>query len=352
MRGRSVPNGTGAPSASKGLLIGTPGDGADFAIPPPVMPKPPLVLVCLLFAATVPLPRQPPSVSVPTIFAPGVISTGGFESHPAFMPDGRTLYFIKSTPTFSFWTICVSRMTNGRWNPPEVAPFSGRFADADPFITRDGAHLYFISTRPATPAGAAKDLDIWMMDRAGSGWTDPRPLPSPINSDGAEWFPTLAANGTLYFGSDRPGGQGRTDLYRARLVDGRYPATENLGPVVNSAANEFEPFIAPDERFLIFMSGRLGGRGGSDLWITYNRDGAWTPPVGLGAGINSPASEYSPGMSPDGRFFFWSSARETFDTGGRRLSYRELNERLTSPGNGLGDIYHIDLSALHLEVPK
>jgi Tol biopolymer transport system component len=323
----------------------------DFAMAALVMPKPPLVLVCLLLAAGGPASR-PESLPEPAIFAPNVISTGGFESHPAFTPDGRTLYFVKSTPTFSFWTICVSRMTNGHWSQPEVAPFSGRYADADPFITRDGAHLYFISTRPLTTGGPAKDLDIWMMDRAGAGWTDPRPLSAPINSSGAEWFPTIAASGTIYFGSDRPGGQGRTDLYRARLVDGGYADAENLGPVVNGAGNEFEPFIAPDESFLIFMGARPGGRGGSDLWVTYNRAGAWTPPVALGAGVNSPASEYSPGISPDGRYFFWASARETFDTGARRLSYRELNARLTGPGNGLGDIYRIDLSALHLEMPQ
>lgn len=101
------------------------------------MAKPLLVLGCVLLVAS----GQPSSPSakgpgVPAVFAPGVISTGGYESHPAFTPDGRTLYFVKSTPSFSFWTICVSRLVNGRWTAPEVAPFSGQFADADPFRSR------------------------------------------------------------------------------------------------------------------------------------------------------------------------------------------------------------------------
>jgi Tol biopolymer transport system component len=310
------------------------------------------VLCSLVLAVGRQAPPPAAQPAVPTLFAPGVISTGGYESHPAFTPDGRTLYFVKSTPSFSFWTICVSRLVKGRWTEPEVAPFSGRYADADPFVTRDGGQMYFISTRPVAPGGDAKDLDIWVMDRAGSGWSAPRPLPAPINSAGAEWFPTVAANGTIYFGSDRPGGQGRNDLYRARLAGGRYAEAENLGAVVNGPGNDFEPFIAPDESFLIFMSGRPGGQGQGDLWVTYNRASAWTPPVAVGAGVNSPATEYSPGISPDGRTFFWASARETFDTGGRALTYRELNDRLTRPGNGLGDIYQIDLAALHLEVAK
>lgn len=98
------------------------------------------------------------------------------------------------------------------------------------------------------------------------------------------------------------------------------------------------------------MGGRPGGQGNGDLWVTYNRAGTWTPAVALGGGVNSPGSEYSPGLSPDGRTFFWASTRDTFDTAGRRLSDPELNERLTGPGNGLGDIYQIDLAALRLEV--
>src|SRR6185295_15020221 len=173
------------------------------------------------------------------------------------------------------------------------------------------------------------DLDIWMMDRTATGWSEPRRLDAPINSTGAEWFPTLTSDGTIYFGSDRPGGQGRTDLYRARLVNGKYEQAENLGPVVNSAFNEFEPLISPDERVLIFMAGgRANGRGGFDLFVSYHDNGQWSAPVPLGGDVNSPGNEYSPSFSPDGRYFFWTSARETFSTGGRRLTWSELTRQL------------------------
>jgi hypothetical protein len=56
-----------------------------------------------------------------------------------------------------------------------------------------------------------------MVERKGEGWGEPRNLGAPINSPGAEWFPTLAADGTLYFGSDWEGGKGGTDLWRSRL---------------------------------------------------------------------------------------------------------------------------------------
>ena len=289
-------------------------------------------------------------LSEPAIFAEGIVSTGDFDSHPAFTPDGKTLYFLRSTPNFNLWTILVSRFEKGKWRTPEIAPFSGQYSDADPFITSDGSRFYFISNRPVV--GKSKpDLDIWVMEKTASGWSEPKNVGAPINSSGSEWYPTVAANGTIYFGSDREGGKGRTDIYRSRLVNGKYIEAENLGDAINTQFNEFEPLIAPDEAFLIFMAGgRPDGRGGFDLYVSYNRNGVWTKPINLGDKINSSGNEYSPTISPDGKYFFWTSTRGFADRPlEKRLNYQELMDRLRSPRNGLGDIYQIDIGVLSIE---
>lgn len=288
-------------------------------------------------------------LSEPAVFAADLISTGDFESHPAFTPDGRTLYFLRSTPNFSLWTILVSRFEKGKWTTPETAPFSGQYSDADPFITNDGLHFYFISRRPV--AGKSKpDLDIWEMEKTGAGWSEPKNMGAPINSSGSEWYPTVSTNGTMYFGSDREGGKGRTDIYRSRFEGGKYTEAENLGAAINTEFNEFEPLIAPDESFLIFMAGgRPEGLGGFDIYISYNRNGAWTKPVNLGDKINSSGNEYSPTISPNGKYFFWTSTRGFADKPlEKRLNYQELMSRLQSPRNGLGDIYQIDIAQLSI----
>ncbi|HKE56351.1 MAG TPA: hypothetical protein VKB46_06615, partial [Pyrinomonadaceae bacterium] len=154
----------------------------------------------------------------------------------------------------------------------------------------------------------------------------------------------------LYFGSRRKGGSGGVDLYRSRFVNNKYQEPENLGPAINTAFDEFEPYIAPDERYLIFMAGgRPEGLGGYDLYVSYNRNGQWTKAQNLGPPINSAADELSPKISPDGNYFFWCSSRSAIDKPKTKSwTTQELASAYHSAQNGLGDIYYIDVSALKL----
>src|ERR1041385_1463371 len=123
------------------------------------------LVVCVLFGLSIvqSLCFAQSQTGVPEVqlFGENVISTGDDESHPAFTPDGRTLYFLKNDPSFNHWTIAVSHQQNGKWSTPEVAPFSGQFSDADPFITLDSQRFFFISTRPVN-GKPKEETDIWM----------------------------------------------------------------------------------------------------------------------------------------------------------------------------------------------
>jgi hypothetical protein len=221
-----------------------------------------LIFIVVLFACVqIAMAQFAPTtpMSEPTVFAPGVISTGDYEVCPQFSPDGKTFYFVKSTPDANFWTIVVSRSENGKWSAPVVAPFSGQYSDADEFITADGKRMFFISRRPVSAdisPNAAGKLDIWLMYKTASGdWSEPKNLGTPVNSEGSEYFPTLTKESALYFGSGRKGGKGGIDLYRSRFINGKYAEPENLGDAINTNFDEYEPFIAADESFLIFMAG-------------------------------------------------------------------------------------------------
>jgi Tol biopolymer transport system component len=294
--------------------------------------------------------QSPKPMPEPQLFAEGIISAGDYESHPAFTANGDTLYFVKSGPDLSKWTICVSYFRGNRWTSPQVAPFSGKYMDADPFITKDGKDLYFISNRPLKDGEQPKDFDIWKMQRIKTGWSKPIRLPATINSDKNEYYPSLTDNGTLYFGSRRDGGKGASDLYRSVLKNGSYQEPENLGDGINTKDSEFEPCISGDETFLIFMAARPDHLDHAELYISYNKNGQWALAKKLPAPFNSDVTEFSPRLSPDGKYFFFASSRNRNPPfSAKPETAEEMNKRIRSAGNGLGDIYQIDISAVAIK---
>lgn len=323
----------------------------------------PIALMCAVAALAAGGPQPPPYAAdrplpEPVLFAPGQISTGDDESHQTFSADGRRLFFLKNSPDFRHWTVVVSDLANGRWQTPEVAWFSGQYDDADVAFTSDESALYFVSTRPAVPGGPARpDTDLWRISRiAGGGWGEPARI-AELSSDGNEWYPALTASGTIYFGSERRQGnrgpEGTSDLWRARPARDGFDAPENLGPAINTAGNDIEAWVAPDERFMILASnGFLDSRGAYDLYVSYQCDGVWTAPRNLGDRINSPGWDFAPRVSPDGRYLFFTSNRTSINRPpDRRLDYRGLLARIRGSGNGLRDIYQVDYSALGLRPP-
>lgn len=316
------------------------------------------VVVWATFAATAQnTPHQKPPYATgrpmpePSIFAEGIVSTRDYESGITFTPDGKTIYFVKSTPDLSFRVILVSNFDGRRWSAPEVAPFSGQYSDTDPCLSPDGIKLFFASRRPVAGSAPKADTDLWMVEKTSGGWSEARHLDATVNSESNETSPSVTTDGTLYFSSNRAGGKGAADIYRARFAGGRYAAPENLGESVNTPMPELQVFVVPDASVLIFAAaGRDDGHGGTDLYLSRWKDGAWMKASNLGGKINSGGSESAPRVSPDGRYLFWTSTRG-YGFGNqppKRLNYRELSDRLRNPRNSLGDIYQIDIRELPL----
>lgn len=273
-----------------------------------------IVALCAAGASANPAIRaQGEAALVPERLAHGVISTLAVEHDVAFTPDERTVFFSRRTgrwgePGQHSTIYEVSRFAPDLWGAPVPATFSGTWNDGDVFVSPDGRGIVFVSERPA-PDGTSPGREIWMTERTAAGWSAPRHLGEPVSSPGLDMGPALAANGTLYFSSDRPGGHGAGDLYRARLRDGAYTRVENLGPVVNGPSGEWNVTVAPDESFLVFeSSGRPGSLGpGGDLYLAYAQPGGWTEPIHLAA-ISTPGSDLMPRISPDGRRLYYATS--------------------------------------------
>ncbi|MCI0601745.1 hypothetical protein L0156_01915, partial [bacterium] len=216
------------------------------------------------------------------------------------------------------------------------------------YFTKDGNTLYFISNRPLKYGEPQKsDFDIWKVEKTKDGWSNPIRMESPVNSEFSEYYPTVTDEETMYFGSRRKGGKGGADIYVSRLENGEYRTAENLGDSVNTAGNEFEPFIAFDESFLIFMATPSESLEEADFFISYREQELWTKARKLPLPFNSSVTEFSPKVTRDSKYFFFSSTRNKHEIKFPKAeTTSEMNLRIRQSGNGLGDIYQVDFLAL------
>ncbi len=292
------------------------------------------------------LGQQPPG-STPELFAEGVVSTRNNERDAAFSPDGSEFYYSLKGP--SFFTIIRVRREGDRWLPPEVAPFSGRYQDLEPCFSPDGRRLYFVSNRPLEGRGEPKDFDIWFVERQGVTWGEPQNIGAPVNSEKNEFYPSFSDDGTLYLTAAYRNSLGGEDIFAARRQGDRFLPPENLGPAVNTEGGEFNSFVAPDGSFLIFTTtGRGSGSGGGDLWVSFRKDdGGWAEAQNMGESINSPALDYCPSLSPDGKYLFFTSLRSDYGAYSPvPLTYTEILKGLAGPRNGNGDIYWVNAAVI------
>lgn len=249
------------------------------------------------------LGQNPPGL-VPELFAPGLISTDAGEGCSGFMSDGKVLLFARRGGG-----MLITELEGRGWSSPRKAPFAIEGLDGDFIVAPDGRTVFFASGRPVSEgAEPLADHNIWKTERTSSGWTEPELLDAPVNTDAHESYPSLSDEGTLYFFSRREGGFGESDIYRSELVNGKYEQVTNLGNIINTEYHEVDPFIAPDESYLIFASDRPGGYGSDDFYISFkNSDGTWMPPMNMGEKFNSAHTEYIANLTLDGKYLFFTS---------------------------------------------
>jgi hypothetical protein len=141
------------------------------------------------------------------------------------------------------------------------------------------------------PSGAQKYSD----------WSEPINLGPIVNSTATDRGPAISKDGlSLYFASTRLSGSfGGEDIYvsQRESQDSEWGPPVNLGPIINTTANEMVPAFSRDGHLLFFASNRLGSAG-VDVWVSRREhthdDFAWQPAENLGAGVNSASNDAGP----------------------------------------------------------
>lgn len=157
--------------------------------------------------------------------------------------------------------------------------------------------------------------DILQSELQSNGtWSEPEPLPGIINSSYSEKSVSISKDETvLYFTSNRPGGFGGLDLYKAtKNKNGEWTYVKNLGPTINTEYDEEGPFIDYDGVTLYFSSRGHEGMGGHDIFksVLDPSTNKWSTPVNLGYPINTPDEDVFFISSPDGKTAYYSSLKE------------------------------------------
>lgn len=224
------------------------------------------------------------------------------------------VYFTIQSPNENVSKIAFSKKKNNTWLKPELVTFSSAFRDIEPFLSIDGLRLYFSSNRPLiTTETKRKDYDIWFVERENlnSKWSEPINLGKPINTERDEFYPSVAANGNLYFTSENFNSFGKDDIFVCKFLNGKYNEPENLGKSINSTGYEFNSYISSDEKFLVFSGyNRKDGYGSGDLYISYNENGNWSLAKNLSEEINSKQMDYCPFYHANSNTLYFTSKRD------------------------------------------
>lgn len=278
-------------------------------------------------------------MSVPRNFKvqpfPGELNSKYTEYNPVVSADESAMAFTALRPNSGktrsgdkfIEEIYISYNQAGSWSEPKVVPVASEYNVGSAGISPDGAKMIIFM------GGIDDPGSLFQINKAGDTWSKPSILANTINSKYLESTASITPDGkTIYFASNRQGTLGGLDIWKIeQKADGTWTTPTNLGPEVNSKANEDAPFIHPDQKTLFFTSDGHNSMGGRDIFQSKLVTNKWTKPENMGYPINTTANDNYFTLIADGTRGYFSSDRK----GGR----------------GAQDIYFLDMPADAANIP-
>ena len=188
------------------------------------------------------------------------------------------------------------KLIDGIWTQPASVPFGFTEGSDSPFISSDGTKLVFLWGHFSGAAGPGK---VCIVEKSNGEWMSPQILGNEVNQNGAHWQASIADNQNLYFAT-------KGDVRFSEYFNGEYTTAKKLSSKINTDnAKESNPFIAPDESYLIFSRSTRY----ADLFISFKQtDGSWGDAINM-VELNTNLHELYANVSPDGRFIMFLSNR-------------------------------------------
>lgn len=268
------------------------------------------------------------AVSEPIRFqADALQQDGRITLTPSFTPDGKTIYFSQSECS-PIWE-CPQRLKTSSlgpegWSSPSFVqlPTEGRVDW--PNVSPDGKTLVFSWSAKRSDyknLNIRENFDLYTLDLE-----DPAAKPMPIHGADInrpragslatlryvhnEGYPSLTANGDLYFMTERLDGLGERDIYIAPAgKNGEFQTAHPLPSPINSPQRDDGVWVNPQGSLMLLSYQDRGGQGATDIFIAYRVNNVWQQPINLGPLVNSPFADFGARLTPDGKRIIFTSDR-------------------------------------------
>ncbi len=227
---------------------------------------------------------QTPPGPTPEVFAPGVISTNGWEYGVVFAPGMKELYWVRevNADTEPEQQFIVYEQKEGKWHPRVIGERRGT-----PTLSTDGKTMFFGRS---------------YKERTTEGWSEPKRL-GPDFEDIRIMRVTASDSGTIVMDEAKD----NSVLRYSRLIDGKREVPKPLPKEINTGQWNAHPFLAPDESYIIWDGQRDSDVRNADLFISFKEpDGAWGEAIKFGDSVNTPSSEFAAFVTPDGQYLFFN----------------------------------------------
>lgn len=239
----------------------------------------------------------------PTVL-PDAVNEFKLQYFPVLTVDQQSIFFTARKGvklTFDEDLYVANRDSSGVWgNPVSISTkINSPYNEGACSISADGRMLIFTACNGRNGFG---NCDLYVARKSGDEWNKPVNMGGEVNSPSWEAQPTLSADGrTLYFVSNRPGGNGGKDIWVSKAVSrDKWSTPENLGSTVNTTKDDISPFIHVNGESLYFSSTGHVGMGGYDIFLSEKIDSTWSTPRNLGYPLNDRLDQVSLYITSDG----------------------------------------------------
>ncbi|MBX3043639.1 MAG: OmpA family protein [Candidatus Kapabacteria bacterium] len=242
--------------------------------------------------------------------SPVEFNSGKDDFNSNITQNGKAIYFTSDRKSGKQKVFFVQEV-NGKWQSPKevVGAINDGKESGAVALTSDGQYMLFAAFEHEV--GGFGRTDIYSAEKVNGKWTNVKNLGANINSSAWDSQPMISNDGNiLLFVSDRPGGYGGTDIYVSFKTANGWSKAENAGSIINSEYDEMTPVLGVDNTNFTFASNRPGGFGEFDIYVSKYKNNRFDKPTNAGEPINSSADDFYYYSMPNSDVAYFSSSRK------------------------------------------